>query len=472
MKTLAAVAILMLTAMSSGLCSDSTPKPPPSSEKAPSSSEKTAAPIDIGAFKVTHATPAGPGKKVLWEVDSQGHERQSLVSTGVLLKAEELPKLDMARILSLAEVQKEFPKATEAATVNTYETLNKGLPGYDDGLLAVQLFAIFATVKDKHGEGWLQAAAFHAVLARQDGNKDVLVKAIADVFRLVIHDTDKTLDTTACVNDVLELQHSAYPPAVKLTAVACALPFFGLFVDNQADPGVDPDDPRLSIPPLLDAGVAQIEVLAKQGIAATDLREYADLILGQTTIDGNRPGIEWRTSSPQSFTGANREHYEKKIAEVLARTKAPEEVETFLKAKYLIDLASAARGTGWAGSVTKEQAEKMHGYLEQARDLLAEAGKKYPDNVQVPLLMMSTAFGDMTKESLIEWFHKAIAIDPHCVGAHRIMMCYLQPKWYGSGQEMVDFGVMCWQTQDWDNGVPMVLPWGMNMLAADNPGLY
>ena len=460
-------ALVSLAAMGTGLCI-STPTAP----SAIPAEGKIAVPSVRMKDGKRRVVPAGPGKQIVMEMDGDGRESRALEPTGVPLTADQLPKLDMGAILGRAAG--DLPRATVAGVAKTYAALNAGgSPGRDEGLLAAQLFALHATAADKHGECWFQAAAFHAAVARQEGNRDVLVKAIEGAFRLKIDDAAKAAESEACLNDVLALQGSAYPPALKLAACAAALPYLAPFVDNQADPGMKPDDPRRFIPRLLDAGVAQIEAMAKQGMPAPDLHDYAEALLGQTTINGGLPGATAKNLSPQSFTGGRRDRYEKLVAEALARAKAPEEVEVFLKAKYLIDLASAARGTGLADSVTDEQAREMNDSLGQARALLAEAGKKHPGNAQVPLLMMSTAFGDgMTKEALWEWFHKAIAIDPGNIGAYRVMMCYLQPQWYGSGQEMADFGVQCWKTLDWDNGIPMVLPIGMNMLAANHPGFY
>lgn len=421
-----------------------------------------------------NAIPAGPGRKVVTKSDGHGDTYTVLEETGDPLSVDQLPKVDLAAIFARPDTQGEYLKRTRASVLKIYETRNaKDSAGYEEGLIPIQLFVLSVNAGDQRGDCWFQTAAYYAALARQAGNQDILVEAILGAFRLSIRDFSDGYQSREYLNEILGLQSSDYPPIIKLAAAISALPYLTALADNQADWGMKPDDPRHYITYLLDAGVNQIEEMAKQDEPTSTLHFYAQSFLNKTTINGKRKGERVRNTSPQSFTGGKREDYQKRIADALARGKTSGEITKTLQAEYLIDLAWDARGTGTAGSVTDEQFQKFFEYLKKAEELLLETEKEYPKNPIVPVQMLKVGLGlGMSRTQMEEWFQKALLNHPGSIPAYGNKMWFLQPKWHGSGREMLDFGMECLRSGQWDDGVPLVLIDGMDLLAEEYPDFY
>lgn len=117
-----------------------------------------------------------------------------------------------------------------------------------------------------------------------------------------------------------------------------------------------------------------------------------------------------------------------------------------------------ARGSGWASEVTPEGWKEFRKHMELSADNFREAMKQRPRDPFAPwqLFSLSVAHRDPKDPMPKDWFEKTIAIRFDYEPAYGEAIRYLQPRWGGSHQEMLQFGEQCLATGRFDTGVPRV----------------
>ncbi|HUA67418.1 MAG TPA: DUF4339 domain-containing protein [Candidatus Saccharimonadales bacterium] len=123
-----------------------------------------------------------------------------------------------------------------------------------------------------------------------------------------------------------------------------------------------------------------------------------------------------------------------------------------------INEAWAARGSGWANTVTKEGWQGFSAHLAKAREDLTQAWKMHPDFPLAPRLMMTVALGDPgptdnAKEMRV-WFDRTLLAQVDYPGAWHEMRWGLRPRWYGSEAAMLALGRTAINTGRFDTEVP------------------
>lgn len=119
-----------------------------------------------------------------------------------------------------------------------------------------------------------------------------------------------------------------------------------------------------------------------------------------------------------------------------------------------IDKAWRARGNGWANSVTEQGARDFAGDLMRARLALTQAWQL---NTNYPLAadnMMNVALGAGSIGEMRLWFDRAIAAQLDDSEAWSRMRWGLRPRWYGSEESMLAFGITALNTRRYDTDVP------------------
>jgi hypothetical protein len=56
-----------------------------------------------------------------------------------------------------------------------------------------------------------------------------------------------------------------------------------------------------------------------------------------------------------------------------------------------------------------------------------------------------------------KWFNRAMALAPNYYDAAQLMSFYLEPRWYGSEDDAVEFARSCVSSTNWAGTVPLVL---------------
>ena len=57
-----------------------------------------------------------------------------------------------------------------------------------------------------------------------------------------------------------------------------------------------------------------------------------------------------------------------------------------------------------------------------------------------------------------QWFARAMALSPDYYDAAKLMSFYLEPRYFGSQQTVLDFARSCVASTNWGGAVPLVLP--------------
>jgi hypothetical protein len=123
---------------------------------------------------------------------------------------------------------------------------------------------------------------------------------------------------------------------------------------------------------------------------------------------------------------------------------APKVAYLTIKGRFYTTWAWQARGQGFASTVTPEGARLMHERLEVAQAALEEAWKLDPSIPSAAARMITVELGQgLGRDRMELWFKRATTADPDNDEAYTNKLYYLEPKWYGSAEEMLTFGRQC-----------------------------
>jgi hypothetical protein len=130
----------------------------------------------------------------------------------------------------------------------------------------------------------------------------------------------------------------------------------------------------------------------------------------------------------------------------------------FVKATYYIQYAWEARGHGNADQVTADGWRLFKERLDIAQKALEHAWSLDQQDAQIPILMISVVLGEQTgRPEMEKWFDRAMKADPENYQACRAKLHFLLPEWYGSRDDMLEFGRECVASTNWGGNVPLIL---------------
>lgn len=116
-----------------------------------------------------------------------------------------------------------------------------------------------------------------------------------------------------------------------------------------------------------------------------------------------------------------------------------------LRGKYHIDDAWRARGAGYAHTVSDEGRRLMRERLMLARIDLEKAFSMNPKDPNSAASMIVVCTGlSLDKETMEDWFQKAVSADECAFYAYSAKGQYLNPKWHGSLEEFASFAHSCY----------------------------
>lgn len=116
----------------------------------------------------------------------------------------------------------------------------------------------------------------------------------------------------------------------------------------------------------------------------------------------------------------------------------------------------AARGGGYADTVTEEGWKGFYKHLAAAEEAFTAAWKLEPYRVLAPSSMIEVAMGkpDASAEGMRTWFDRATRARIDYRPAWKAMIWGLRPRWHGSHEEMLALGVAAIKTKRFDTVVP------------------
>jgi len=148
-------------------------------------------------------------------------------------------------------------------------------------------------------------------------------------------------------------------------------------------------------------------------------------------------------------------------------------VKIALDGQYFVNAAWCARGSDWASNVTDQGWKLFAERLVKADNILEAGYAKYPAEGEMARSMIDVELGQGQGRDRMElWFQRAIKADPDDYAAYKSKEWYLQPRWYGSEDDIVNFGQECVKTDNWAAKLPMILPTGLAEASDQDASLY
>ena len=129
-----------------------------------------------------------------------------------------------------------------------------------------------------------------------------------------------------------------------------------------------------------------------------------------------------------------------------------------LKGEVYIQLGWQARGGGYANTVTSEGWKLFGKRLAVAEEALNTAWQLSTNDPRIAVKMIWVELGQGKGRDRMElWFQRAMKADPNDYDACDAKLLYLEPKWYGSVADMLEFGCECVSNKQWGGHVPLIL---------------
>ena len=370
-------------------------------------------------------------------------------------KAREVDYEKLYARIDEAEMQA-YTRTVEAGTLAEYDRLNaKDAPWFAEGREATRLFAFVSLNGDTYGEGWAFNAEIGAKIAHRKGCRDPLILAICDTYgfrgRHSIY-LQGAYDHLAHVDAMLA---SNYPEELKLEAISVGLHDIA-YSSTHKIKGDDMTPFAARLAEYLEKGLQTFAAFLKTSPPPSLVYWKINTLLD--SIDDSYESLAKAESS---------------MDKILEAANAPGAVRAYAKGTAQISLAWAARGSGWAKTVTDDGWKKMAQHLKNADGIIDAASDAYPDVAYLPNLMITVELGQGTGQyRMNQWFERAVKIDPDYQRPYCSKIYYLQPKWHGSPQEVLDFAKTCIATGRWESGIPLAGLGGLSDLAESNEEFY
>ena len=129
-----------------------------------------------------------------------------------------------------------------------------------------------------------------------------------------------------------------------------------------------------------------------------------------------------------------------------------------LRGEGYLEMAWHARGSGFANTVTTNGWKLFTERLGVAEEALTNAWQLNTNDARIAIQMMRVELGQGQGRARMDlWFHRAMELNPNYYDACSYKLFYLEPKWYGTVQDMLAFGRECVINKRWGGHVPLIL---------------
>ena len=143
------------------------------------------------------------------------------------------------------------------------------------------------------------------------------------------------------------------------------------------------------------------------------------------------------------------------VAQPLEAKLPNDPVALLVKGRAYVRWAWAARGAGVAGTVTPQGWQDFRDRLDVANQALTRSWELDPGDPRPATAMLNVELGQGKGRAVMElWFKRAMDADPDHEAACRRKLLYLEPKWYGSADDMLAFAHQCRDGENWRSQIP------------------
>ena len=213
---------------------------------------------------------------------------------------------------------------------------------------------------------------------------------------------------------------------------------------------------------------AQVQVIAapedqKVRDASHALVEEAMALLPEVFADPRLPRqdlvatLEMVGEVGETLEG-NRDALRSRAVELMEKSIQPK--AAMLTAKGELDIFDgwAARGGGFANTVTPQGWRSLREKMATGRALLNDAWALDPKDFEVARMQLDAETHDSHgREEMEKWFTAATKLDPDDQRPYKAKLNWLEPKWHGSIEDILAFGRECAATERWSGLVPLIL---------------
>jgi tetratricopeptide (TPR) repeat protein len=167
------------------------------------------------------------------------------------------------------------------------------------------------------------------------------------------------------------------------------------------------------------------------------------------------PVVAWVLSSGSRDSLMDQAHLE--VMEVVTENaKMKPWVKHWIAGLHHINAAWAARGSGYAHTVTQSGHRIFESELKKALVELEAACRENPRSAEPASNLITLAMADSERPvaEMREALERAAAVEVDHQPSYAKMMYGLWPRWHGSHSKMVQFGEVCLASGRFDSGVP------------------
>jgi len=319
--------------------------------------------------------------------------------------------------------------------VDPYEQAGHTNPKWDEPAeLALTEFARVRAQCTESNEAPEMIMSTNCAAAVDAGCDDPMIRYLYNRFSMS-QTNSSTAFTEAFCETAKDMQQSTYPPIRKFYAATRALDqIFYTYGTNSPHQPVERE-----IMPLISQSVET--ALNDKTMPAREAYEIANRALYLVSGDTN--------NYQQAYN----------CIEKPLTNNWPDDYTTWLlKGTAYIRLAWNARGGGYADTVSEAGWKLFGERLGTAQADLEHAWQLYPKDPEIAHQMMTVMLGQGGDRDRMElWFNRSMAINPNDYDACSAKLYYLEPKWYGSQEAMLDFGRECVHNTNWGGHVPLIL---------------
>jgi hypothetical protein len=147
-----------------------------------------------------------------------------------------------------------------------------------------------------------------------------------------------------------------------------------------------------------------------------------------------------------------------RIATPLFANWPKESVSWLVKGEAEVKMAWFARGGGYANTVNDEGWKLFREHLDKAENAFNHAWKLNSKDERIPFNMVQLELGQGKGRDRMElWFQRGMTLRTNYYDLCSRKLYYLAPKWYGSIDDMLEFGRECIQNTNWGGNVPLIM---------------
>ena len=190
------------------------------------------------------------------------------------------------------------------------------------------------------------------------------------------------------------------------------------------------------------------------------LREKALNSVLAILIDQTYPAsrVQKDVATMLSLAGSGSGEYEvvwRRIEPILFKNWYKFPFPNLIKGEYHYNLGWRARGGGYSDSVTKEAWKTFHREEGVSEQCFRDAWKLDNTNPDTARWMIEVCVCQShSRREMERWFSCAMAADPSYYPACLAKLRFLEPKWFGSSRDMIEFGHQCATNLSYKGRVP------------------